>query len=192
MMRAIETIIPGVLIIETDIFGDNRGFFSETYNKPKYEAIGITTEFVQDNMSFSAIKGTLRGLHWQNPPYAQAKLVSCTKGAVIDVAVDIRKGSPTFGQWVSVELSAENHRQFFIPRGFAHGFLTITDDVEFRYKCDSVYNKNAEGGMRYDAPDVAVDWGSLLNGIEPVLSEKDKVGPSLENSNNQFIYGENC
>ena len=111
---------------------------------------------------------------------------------VIDVAVDIRKGSPTFGQWVSVELSAENHRQFFIPRGFAHGFLTLTDDVEFRYKCDNVYNKPAEGGMRYDAPEVNVDWGSLLNGIEPILSEKDMIGPTLDTSDNQFIYNENC
>lgn len=191
-MKAIETKIPDVLIIETDIFGDHRGYFTETYSKPKYETLGITTEFVQDNMSFSAQKGTLRGLHWQNPPYAQAKLVSCTKGTVIDVAVDIRKGSPTFGQWVSVELSAENHRQFFIPRGFAHGFLTLTDDVEFRYKCDNVYNKSAEGGMRYDSPEVAVDWGVLLNGIEPVLSEKDKIGPTLNESDNQFVYKENC
>ena len=191
-MKAIETKIPGVLIIETDVFGDHRGYFTETYNKPKYKALGITTEFVQDNMSFSAQKGTLRGLHWQNPPYAQAKLVSCTKGTVIDVAVDIRKGSPTFGQWVSVELSAENHRQFFIPRGFAHGFLTLTDDVEFSYKCDNVYNKPAEGGMRYDAPEVNVDWGSLLNGIEPILSEKDMIGPTLDTSDNQFIYNENC
>lgn len=191
-MKAIETKIPGVLIIETDVFGDYRGYFTETYNKPKYEALGITTEFVQDNMSFSAQKGTLRGLHWQNPPYAQAKLVSCTKGKVIDVAVDIRKGSPTFGQWVSVELSEENHRQFFIPRGFAHGFLTLTEDVEFRYKCDNVYSKLAEGGMRYDAPEVNVDWGSLLNGIEPVLSEKDMTGPTLETSDNQFVYEENC
>lgn len=191
-MKAIETKIPGVLIIETDVFGDYRGYFTETYNRPKYEALGITAEFVQDNMSFSAQKGTLRGLHWQNPPYAQAKLVSCTKGTVIDVAVDIRKGSPTFGQWISVELSAENHRQFFIPRGFAHGFLTLTDDVEFRYKCDNVYNKLAEGGMRYDAPEIAVDWGTLLNGIEPILSEKDKMGPTLNGSDNQFIYKENC
>ena len=191
-MNVIETSIPGVLIIETDVFGDHRGYFTETYNKQKYEALGITNDFVQDNMSFSAQKGTLRGLHWQNPPYAQAKLVSCSKGRVIDVAVDIRKGSPTFGKWVSVELSAENHRQFYIPRGFAHGFLTLTDDVEFRYKCDNVYNKAAEGGMRYDAPEVNVDWGSLLAGIEPVLSEKDTTGPTLVNSDNQFVYGENC
>lgn len=191
-MKTIETKIPGVLIVETDVFGDHRGYFTETYSKPKYEMLGIITEFVQDNMSFSAQKGTLRGLHWQNPPYAQAKLVSCTKGAVIDVAVDIRKGSPTFGQWVSVELTAENHRQFFIPRGFAHGFLTLTEDVEFRYKCDNIYHKDSEGGMRYDAPEVNVDWGALLNGIEPVLSEKDMNGPTLNTSNNQFIYNENC
>lgn len=191
-MKAIETKIPGVLIIETDVFIDQRGYFTETYNKPKYEALGITTEFVQDNRSFSAQKGTLRGLHWQNPPFAQAKLVSCSKGTVIDVAVDIRKGSPTFGKWVSVELSDKNHRQIFIPRGFAHGFLTLTENVEFCYKCDNVYNKAAEGGMRYDAPEVNVDWGSLLMGIEPVLSEKDLTGPALEDSDNQFVYGENC
>ena len=191
-MKAIETKIPGVLIIETDVFKDQRGYFTETYNKSKYEAMGITTEFVQDNRSFSAQKGTLRGLHWQNPPFAQAKLVSCFRGAVMDVAVDIRKGSPTFGQWVSVELSDKNHRQIFIPRGFAHGFLTLTEDVEFCYKCDNVYNKAAEGGMRYDAPEVNVDWGSLLMGIEPVLSEKDLTGPALEDSDNQFVYGENC
>lgn len=189
-MKVIETEIPGVLIIETDVFGDHRGYFTETYSKPKYEALGINVDFVQDNMSFSAQKGTLRGLHWQNPPYAQSKLVSCTKGKVIDVAVDIRKGSPTYGKWVSVELSAENHRQFFIPQGFAHGFLTLTDDVEFRYKVDNVYNKESEGGMRYDDPTVNVDWGKLLDGIEPVLSEKDMTGPTLEESNNQFVYKE--
>lgn len=191
-MKTIETKIPGVLIIETDVFKDQRGYFTETYNKSKYEAMGITTEFVQDNRSFSAQKGTLRGLHWQNPPFAQAKLVSCFRGAVMDVAVDIRKGSPTFGQWVSVELSDKNHRQIFIPRGFAHGFLTLTEDVEFCYKCDNVYNKVAEGGMRYDAPEVNVDWGSLLMGVEPVLSEKDLTGPALEDSDNQFVYGVNC
>ena len=147
-MKVIETKIPGVLIVETDVFGDHRGYFTETYSKPKYEKLGITVDF----------------------------------------AVDIRKGSPTFGEWVSVELSAENHRQFFIPQGFAHGFLTLTDDVEFRYKVDNVYNKESEGGMRYDDPTANVDWGSLLNGIEPVLSEKDQTGPTLENSNNQFVY----
>lgn len=187
-MKLIETEIPGVKIIETDVFGDHRGYFSETYSKPKYEAMGIDCEFVQDNMSFSAAEGTVRGLHWQNPPYAQAKLVSCTKGAVIDVAVDIRKGSPTYGKWVACELSADNHRQFFIPQGFAHGFLTLTPDVEFRYKVDNVYNKASEGAIRYDDPTVAVDWGSLLDGREPVLSDKDKIAPVLEEADNQFVY----
>lgn len=191
-MKVIKTDIEGVLIIETDVFGDHRGYFTETYSKPKYKEIGIDIEFVQDNMSFSAQKGTVRGLHWQNPPYAQSKLVSCTKGTVIDVAVDIRKGSPTYGKWVTCELSAENHRQFFIPQGFAHGFLTLTDDVEFRYKVDNVYDKASEGCIRYDDPAVGVEWGALLNGIEAVLSEKDKVGPSLEESNNKFKYKENC
>ena len=190
-MKAIETKIPGVLIIETDVYGDYRGYFTETYNKNKYEALGITTEFVQDNMSFSATAGTVRGLHWQNPPYAQAKLVSCTKGAVIDVAVDIRKGSPTYGKWVSVELSAENHKQLFITRGFAHGFLTITPDVEFRYKVDNVYNRASEGGIRYDDPTVNVDWETFLKGSVPVLSEKDEKGPILNDANNMFIYKEN-
>lgn len=187
-MKVTETAIPGVLIIDTDVFGDHRGYFTETYSKPKYEKMGIDVDFVQDNMSFSAAEGTLRGLHWQNPPYAQSKLVSCTKGKVIDVAVDIRKGSPTFGKWVSCELSADNHRQFFIPQGFAHGFLTLTPDVEFRYKVDNVYDKASEGSIRYDDPTVAVDWGMLLNGREPVLSDKDRISPVLEDANNLFVY----
>lgn len=187
-MNLIKTEIPGVLIIEPDVHGDHRGYFMETYSKQKYEEIGIDVEFVQDNMSFSAQKGTLRGLHWQNAPMAQSKLVSCTKGTVIDVAVDIRKGSPTYKKWVSVELSAENKRQFFIPQGFAHGFLTLTDDVEFRYKVDNFYSKEYDRGIRYDDPAINVDWGALLNGIEPVLSDKDKNGPLLEDSDANFTY----
>lgn len=187
-MKVTETKIPGVIIIEPDVFGDHRGYFMETYSTKKYEEIGITTTFVQDNMSFSAQKGTLRGLHFQNAPMAQAKLVSCTKGAVIDVAVDIRKGSPTYKQWVAVELSAENKKQFFIPRGFAHGFLTLTDDVEFRYKVDNLYSKEHDRGIRYDDPTINVDWGSLLNGIEPILSEKDTTGPILDNSDCNYVY----
>lgn len=187
-MKVIETKIPGVLIIETDVFGDHRGYFTETYSKPKYEKLGIKVDFIQDNMSFSAKKGTVRGLHWQNPPYAQSKLVSCSKGRVIDIAVDIRKGSPTYGEWVSVELSEENHRQFFIPQGFAHGFLTLTENVEFRYKVDNIYNKESEGAIRYNDPTVNVDWTALLQGITPTLSEKDENAPCLEESNNQFVY----
>ncbi len=187
-MKVTETKIPGVLIIEPDVHGDHRGYFMETYHKETYEKNGIHADFVQDNMSFSAAKGTLRGLHWQNAPMAQAKLVSCTKGCVIDVAVDIRKGSPTYREWVSVELSAENKRQFFIPRGFAHGFLTLSDDVEFRYKVDNFYSKEHDRGIRYDDPSIHVDWGKLLNGIEPILSKKDQEGPLLEDSDANFIY----
>lgn len=191
-MNVIKTKIPGVLIIEPDVHGDHRGYFMETYSKQKYQELGIDVEFVQDNMSFSAQKGTLRGLHWQNAPMSQSKLVSCTKGTVIDVAIDIRKGSPTYKQWVSVELSAENKKQFFIPQGFAHGFLTLTDDVEFRYKVDNFYSKEHDRGIRYDDPSIAVDWGTLLNGIEPVLSDKDKFGPVLDESDCNFNYkGEN-
>lgn len=187
-MKVTETKISGVLIIEPDVHGDHRGYFMETYSKSKYKEFGITTEFVQDNMSFSAQKGTLRGLHWQNAPMAQAKLVSCTKGAVIDVAVDIRKGSPTYGEWVSVELSEENKYQFFIPQGFAHGFLTITDNVEFRYKVDNFYSKEHDRGIRYDDPNINVDWGRLLNGIEPVLSDKDKNGLTIDKTDCNFNY----
>ena len=192
MMYAIETQIPGCLIIETDIWNDSRVFFTEIYNKSKYEAIGISAEFVQDNMSFSKSKGTFRGLHWQTHPYAQAKLVYCTKGKVIDIAVDIRKGSPTFKQWITCELSQVNHRQFFIPQGFAHRFITLTDDVEIRYKCDNYYNKSAEGCMKYNSPEINIDWNALVNKRELVLSDKDRFAPTLCESNNQFVYRKNC
>ncbi len=187
-MKATETKIAGVVIIEPDCFGDNRGWFMETYSTEKYAQIGINNIFVQDNHSMSAKKGTLRGLHFQKDPMAQAKLVRCTKGAVLDVAVDIRKGSPTYCQWVSVELSAENKRQFFIPRGFAHGFLALTDDVEFEYKVDNLYSKECDRGIRYDDPEIGVDWESLLNGLEPILSEKDINSPLLKDSDVNFIY----
>lgn len=187
-MKKIETKIPGVVIIEPDVHGDHRGYFMETYSTSNFHALGIDNVFVQDNMSFTAKKGTLRGLHFQNDPMAQAKLVSCTKGTVIDVAVDIRKGSPTYKQWVAVELSEENKKMFFIPRGFAHGFLTLTDDVEFRYKVDNLYSKEHDRGIRYDDPSVNVDWGGLLNGIEPILSDKDKNGPTLDESDCNFKY----
>lgn len=190
-MKVTRTAIPEVMIIDPDVFGDHRGWFMETYNSEKFAKLGIPNSFVQDNMSFSSQKGTLRGLHYQCYPYAQAKLVRCTKGIVIDVAVDIRKGSPTYGQWVSCELSEENKKMFFIPQGFAHGFLTLTDNVEFQYKCDNLYNKESEGGIRFDDETINVDWGSLLQGIEPVLSEKDKNAPSLAECNANFVYGGN-
>lgn len=189
-MKVIETKIPGVLILEPDVHGDHRGWFMETYTKERYEELGIKNEFVQDNQSFSAKKGTLRGLHFQNNPMAQAKLVRCTRGTVIDVAVDIRKGSPTYLQWVSVELSAENKKQFYIPQGFAHGFLCLSDDVEFQYKVDNYYSKECDRGIRYDDPSINVDWGGLLNGIEPILSDKDINGPTLAESDCNFVYKE--
>lgn len=187
-MRVIETKIPGVKIIEPDCFGDNRGWFMETYSTVKYEALGINNVFVQDNHSLSTKKGTLRGLHFQNDPMSQAKLVSCTRGTVIDVAVDLRRGSPTYKQWVSAELSAENKLQFYIPRGFAHGFLTLTDDVEFEYKVDNLYSKEHDRGIRYDDPEIGVDWGGLLKGLTPILSEKDTNGPLLADSDVNFVY----
>ena len=190
-MKKIETDIEGVYIIEPDCFGDNRGWFMETYNEAKFKEMGIDNVFIQDNMSFSAQKGTLRGLHYQKAPFSQAKLVRCTRGSVIDIAVDIRKGSPTYGKWTSCLLSEENKRLFFIPRGMAHGFLTLTDNVEFQYKCDNLYNKSSEGGIRYDDPTINIDWGTLLNGIKPILSEKDMKAPFIEECNANFIYGDN-
>lgn len=187
-MKLINTKIEGVYIIEPDLYGDNRGWFMETYNEEKFKEMGIDCKFVQDNMSYSALKGTLRGLHYQREPYSQSKLVRCTKGCVIDVAVDIRKGSPTYGLWESIELSSENKKMFFMPHGIAHGFLTISDEVEFQYKCDNLYNKASEGGIKYDDPTINVDWGSLLKGITPILSDKDKILPTLEECNANFIY----
>ncbi len=182
-MKRIDTKIDGVYVIEPDCFGDNRGWFMETYNEAKFKEMGIDTIFIQDNMSFSAQKGTLRGLHFQKGEHSQAKLVRCTRGRVIDVAVDIREGSPTYGEWVSCELSEENKKFFYLPRGMAHGFLTLSDDVLFEYKCDNLYCKESEGGIRYDDPDIGIDWGTLLEGIEPVLSEKDKILPSFKEYN---------
>ncbi|NLP35714.1 MAG: dTDP-4-dehydrorhamnose 3,5-epimerase [Clostridiales bacterium] len=187
-MRAIKTKIPEVLIIEPDCYGDHRGWFMETYSEPKFKELGITAHFVQDNHSMSAKKGTVRAIHFQNNPMAQAKLVRCTNGAVIDVAVDLRKGSPTYKQWVSVEISAENKRQVYVPRGFGHGFIALTDNVEFVYKVDNVYSKEHDRGIRFDDPSIGVDWGGLLDGIEPILSEKDRNAPLLENSDCNFIY----
>lgn len=189
-MKKIETAIKGLYLIESDCFGDNRGWFMETFNEAKFQEMGIDAKFVQDNLSYSAQKGTLRGMHYQRAPYSQAKLVRCIRGAIVDVVVDIRKGSPTYGKWASFELSEENKKMLFIPKGMAHGFLTITDEVLFQYKCDELYNKESEGGIRYDDPTINIDWGSLLNGIEPVLSEKDKVAPTLEECNANFNYEE--
>lgn len=181
-MKIIPTKIPEVKIIEPDVFGDHRGYFFETWSEPKYAELNFVP--VQDNESFTAKKGTLRGLHFQQDPMAQSKIVRVVRGAVMDVAVDIRKGSPTYLQWVAVELSEENKRQFYIPRGFAHGFLTLTDDVIFCYKVDNLYSKECDRSIRFDDPDISVDWGIS----DPVLSEKDLSAPWLKDSDCNFVY----
>lgn len=172
-MKFEETKIKDLYIITPDVFGDNRGFFMESWSRRKMEEAGLHYDFVQDNHSMSSVKGTLRGIHFQKGEWCQAKLVRCTRGAVFDVAVDLRKASPTYKQWVAVELSGDNKKQFLIPRGFGHGFVTLTDDVEFLYKADNYYAPQADGGIRWNDPDIAVDWG-----VEnPILSEKDKKNP---------------
>ena len=176
MINVTNTSIDGVYIIEPKAFGDNRGWFMESYSKRDMEAAGINVDFVQDNRSYSAKKGIIRGLHFQRNPMAQAKLVTCLRGAILDVAVDLRKDSPTYKQWISVELTAENRKELFIPKGFAHGFLTLTDDVEIMYKCDEFYSPEHDGGIRFDDPDIGVDWGIT----DPILSEKDTNAPFLK------------
>ena len=183
-MKVIETEIPGVLVIEPDVFGDNRGWFCETWNRQKLRDAGIDADFVQDNQSYTKAKGTLRGLHFQQNPMAQAKLVRVVRGAVLDVAVDLRKGSPTYLKHVGVELSAENKRQFFIPKGFAHGFLTLTDDVEFVYKVDAPYAPDCDRSVRFDDPEIGVNWPCE----EPILSDKDKKAPLLCDSDCNFVF----
>ena len=184
-MNVTETELKDVYIVEPRVFGDHRGWFMESYSKAVFLKAGIDCDFVQDNQSFSAQKGTLRGLHYQLNPKCQAKIVRCTKGAILDVAVDIRKGSPMYKKWVAVELSAENKKQLFIPRGFAHGFVTLTDDVEVQYKADNYYAPECDGNIRYDDPDIGVNWGSG----EFILSEKDKNAPLLKDRMNlNFIY----
>lgn len=181
-MKLIKTKIDGVLIVEPKVFGDHRGWFMETYSKKVFEELRILIDFVQDNHSFSAQKGTLRGLHFQKEPKAQSKLVRCTKGSILDVAVDIRKGSPTYKDWVAVELSEENKKQLFIPKGFAHGFLTLTDDVEVQYKVDEYYSPENDCSIRYNDPELAVEW----NWKNPVLSDKDLNAPLLKDSGANF------
>lgn len=183
-MKLYETKLKGVYIVEPEVFGDERGWFMETYSKIKTPE--ISCEFIQDNHSYSKEKGTLRGIHFQNGEYAQSKLVRVINGAVIDVAVDLRKGSPTYKEWVAVELSAENKKQLFIPRGFGHGFVTLTDDVEFVYKTDNYYNHENDRSIRFNDPEIGVEWGIS----DPILSEKDKNAPLLKDSDCSFTYDE--
>ena len=177
-----------ILLITPSWFGDHRGFFSETYSRKKYLEMGIDIEFVQDNHSMSHDVGTLRGLHFQAPPHAQGKLVRCSRGAIFDVAVDIRRGSKTYGQWAGYVLSADNAHQLYVPIGFAHGFVTLEPDSEIVYKCSDYYAPENEGAMRWDDPDIGIDW--LLTG-NPILSEKDALAPSLKDFESPFIFGEN-
>ena len=181
-MNVIETKLPGVVIVEPQVFGDHRGWFMESWSRKTMEAHGLNYDFVQDNQSYTARKGTLRGIHFQQYPMAQTKLVRVTRGAVMDVAVDLRKDSPTYRQWVAVELSAENRKQLLIPQGFGHAFLTLTDDVEFVYKCDNFYSKEHDRNIRFDDPELGVEWGIA----EPILSEKDAAAPFLKDSDCNF------
>ena len=181
-MKFTKTKLEGVVIIEPDVFGDNRGFFMESWNKKKMLEAGLDYDFVQDNHSKSTVKGTLRGIHFQKGDKAQAKLVRCVKGSVLDVAVDLRRNSPTFKQWVGVELSEENKKQLLIPRGFGHGFVTLTDDVEFLYKADNYYAPEADAGIRWNDSDIGVEWG-IKN---PILSEKDKKNTLLKDCKELF------
>ena len=182
-MNIITTPIEGLLLIEPQVFKDSRGYFVETYNAERYKAAGIMADFVQDNQSCSSY-GVVRGLHFQRPPYTQAKLVSCVLGRVLDVAVDLRKDSPTFGQWYSAELSADNHRQLFIPRGFAHGFSVLSETAVFTYKCDNLYNPQADGGLLLSDPALAIDWQIPVE--QRIISEKDTKHPLLNELNNPF------
>ena len=177
MFKFNKTSIDGVVVIEPQVFGDNRGYFFETYKEPDFKAAGLNYTFVQDNQSKSK-KGVLRGLHFQiNHP--QAKLVRVIKGAVFDVAVDLRPGSPTYGKWEGVLLTEENKKMFMIPRGFAHGFLVVSDEAEFVYKCDDVYHPNDEGGIMYNDPDIGIEWPEI--DCEIILSDKDKLHPGIKN-----------
>ena len=186
-MQVIDTILEGVKIIIPKVFLDDRGYFFESFNDKEFREKVCNTTFVQDNQSKSC-KGTLRGLHWQAPPFAQSKLVRVTKGAVIDVAVDVRVGSPTFGKHVSVKLSDENNFQLFIPRGFAHGFIALTDDVIFQYKCDNLYNKESERAVRWDS----INWNLEEYNIEALLlSDKDKVHKLLSEMNENELFNIN-
>ena len=186
-MNIIETGIEGLLILEPRIFKDSRGYFFESFSQREFEEKVGPIHFVQDNESMSTY-GVMRGLHFQRPPYTQSKLVRCVSGTVLDVAVDIRKGSPTFGKYVAVELTEDNHRQFFVPRGFAHGFAVLTPEVIFQYKCDNFYAPQSEGAIAWDDPDLGIEWGIPADKV--ILSEKDKHHPRLKDAEWLFDYSE--
>lgn len=185
-MQIEETDLPGVLILIPRRFGDARGWFSEVWSQRTLADAGIEMDFVQDNHSYSRDSGTVRGLHFQSPPQAQAKLVRCARGRVFDVAVDIRLGSPTFGRWTGIELSAENGRQLLIPDGFLHGFVTREPDSEVLYKCTGFYAPDCEGSVRFDDPDLGIDWG--IDAQEAVLSDKDAVAGAFRDLQSPFVW----
>lgn len=184
-MEVIKTDIEGVVIIEPRIFADSRGYFFESYSKREFDEKVRPVDFVQDNESCSSY-GVMRGLHFQAPPFTQSKLVRCVKGRVLDVAVDIRKGSPTYGQHVAVELSEDNHRQFFVPRGFAHGFAVLSDIAVFQYKCDNYYAPEADGGISIQDTSLGIDW--LIDPSKAILSDKDLRHPLLKDFDSPFDY----
>jgi dTDP-4-dehydrorhamnose 3,5-epimerase len=179
------TDIPGLLVYEPRVFEDSRGYFFESYNENTFRAGGISLRFVQDNQSSSSY-GVIRGLHYQLPPYAQSKLVRVLSGVILDVALDIRKGSPTFGSWFSVELSAENKKQLFIPAGFAHGFSVLSEKASVLYKCDAFYNKDSDAGIRYNDPALKIDW--KIPAGQAIVSDKDQELPGLADCKNSFVF----
>lgn len=185
-MQIIETKIPGLLIIEPKVFSDDRGYFYETFQNRRYKESGIDAEFIQDNEAYSGY-GVVRGLHYQLAPYSQAKLVRVIQGTVYDVAMDIRKGSPTFGQWVGIELSETNKRQFFVPKGFAHGYSVISKSAIFSYKCDNLYHPQSERGININDPSLDINW--MIPENEMIISPKDLVLPIFEQAEINFTYG---
>ena len=185
-MKVLKTAIEGLLIIKPTVFGDSRGYFFESYNKQRFkDETGLDIDFVQDNESMSSY-GVMRGLHFQRPPFSQSKLVRCVKGKVLDVAVDIRKGSPTYGQHVAVKLTEDNHRQFFVPRGFAHGFAVLSQTAVFQYKCDNFYAPQADGGINIKDDTLGIDWQIPMD--RAILSDKDLKHPNLADFDSPFEY----
>ena len=183
-MQIEPTSLPDCVILTPARFGDARGWFSETWSARRLAEAGLPNDWVQDNHSFSAAVGTLRGLHFQRPPHAQDKLVRCTRGAIFDVAVDVRVGSPTYGRWVGVDLTPENGKQLLVPKGFLHGFVTRLPDTEVQYKCTDTYAPDCDGGIRWDDPSIGIDWGVT----DPVLSAKDQVAPLLADWVSPFVW----
>lgn len=185
-MNKVETTLADAFILEPAVFGDNRGFFMESYNKEKFVQLGIDIEFIQDNHSLSETKGTLRGLHYQLEPKAQTKLVRCTRGAILDVIVDVRKGSPTFGKWEAFELTAENKKQLLVPKGFLHGFYTLVENSEVQYKVDEYYDATCDRSVKWNDEKLEIDWHISAT---PILSSKDEIAVSFNDMDNNFIYG---